>query len=70
MKRLLTGNESGKVGEAVGVLIYVAERLLAGDFIFTDEQYAKIAEANEVMSDFTEEEQAELFALALKEGAE
>lgn len=70
MRRLLNEQESKAVGEAVGVLLYVAERLIAGDFIFTEEQYAKIAEANEVMSDFTEEEQAEIFALALKEGVE
>ena len=70
MKRLLDEKESRKTGEAVGVLLYVAERLLAGDVAFTEEQYAKIAEANAIISDFTAEEQAELFANALKEGAE
>jgi hypothetical protein len=70
MKRYLNEKESGLAGEAVGVLLYVAERLIAGDADFTAEQYAKMAEANEIMSDFTIEEQAELFAAALKEGAE
>jgi hypothetical protein len=70
MKRLLNGQESHKVGEAVGVLLYVAERLITGDADFTVEQYVKIAEANEVLSDFSVKEQAELFANAMKEGAE
>jgi hypothetical protein len=70
MKRLLNEQESKAVGEAVGVMLYVAERLIAGDLEFTPEQYAKIAEANEVLSDFTVPEQAELFANAMKEGAE
>jgi hypothetical protein len=70
MKRYLDEKESHKAGEAVGVLLYVAERLIAGEVDFTVEQYAKMAEANEIMSDFTVEEQAELFAAAMKEGAE
>jgi len=68
MARVLSKDESGKAGYAVGTLFFVVEQMLKGNYNFSEEQLEQIAEANEILNDFTPEEQIELFERGLKEG--
>lgn len=62
--RRLNDEQSRQAGYAVGVIISFVQQAISGDRPFTVEQERKIKEANEHLSTFTLEEQAELFRLA------
>lgn len=66
MKRNLNEIESAKVGEAVEKVIYVFERVIAGDYSFSKEQTDIIGDALLYLyENYNEEELMELFVLGL-----
>lgn len=67
--RILNDEETRQAGYAVGVIISFVQQAISGDRAFTVEQERKIKEANEHLSSFTLEEQAELFRLAAEGSA-
>jgi hypothetical protein len=64
-QRLLSNKESAEAGFAVGVMIELFTRLIAGDINFTEEQYEKISKASEILNRYDEAEQLELINTGL-----
>ncbi|MED1123984.1 hypothetical protein [Bacillus atrophaeus] len=52
----VTKEEADRVAYAVGVIEWVTEKVLKGELDFTDGQESKIAEATEVLNQYSTEE--------------
>jgi hypothetical protein len=67
-KLTVTNEEAGKIGEAVGVISKLSERVLAGDLDITEEESERFLESAEALSDYPVSELMYYFAAASGEG--
>ncbi|MGG3622851.1 hypothetical protein ABES25_04720 [Bacillus gobiensis] len=52
IKFLVTDEEAGRIGEAVGILSYAIEQINTGNMDFTAEQAVKIDQASEALAPY------------------